>query len=191
VSRLPGLVRSLDAGEFGSWRHLAARFFDALSPAGPPRSDEEWVAGQLLPGEQALWQRMPGRDRRHAVAVARETLRLLGDGGPAPRPVVAAALLHDVGKIESGFGPFGRVAVTLAAIAVGRARLVAPPASRSGRLRRRVRLYLTHDRLGGALLRRAGADPLTVTWAEQHHQPPERWTVDQRFGAALKTADGD
>ena len=60
--------------EFGSIRHLAGRFFDALVPIGPPDTDERWAEGHLLPGEQALWRRMSGPDRRHAVGVARRTI---------------------------------------------------------------------------------------------------------------------
>ena len=93
---------------FGSWHHLAGRFFGALSPAGPPADDEAWALSSLLEGEQALWARMSGPDRRHAVGVARDTVQLLQPASP-PRDVVAAALLHDVGKVESGLGTFARV----------------------------------------------------------------------------------
>ena len=44
------------AGEFGSVTHLVVRFFGALSPAGPSPGDEAWALGQLLPGEQVVWQ---------------------------------------------------------------------------------------------------------------------------------------
>jgi HD domain len=179
---------------FGSWSHLAGRFFGALSPAGPAPSDEAWALGSLLEGEQLLWGRMSGPDRRHAVGVARETVRLLGPETPS-REVVAAALLHDVGKVESGLGTFARVGVTLAAMAAGRTRLLdwagssAPLQPPSWRVR--VGMYLAHDRLGADLLRQAGSDELTFTWAREHHLAPSRWTVDNRVGSALKAADGD
>ncbi len=69
---------------------------------------------------------MSGPDRRHAVGVARDTLVLLADGDEPGRDVVASALLHDVGKVESGLGTFARVGVTVAAMGVGRERLAAP-----------------------------------------------------------------
>jgi HD domain len=179
---------------FGSWGHLAGRFFGALSPAGPPADDEAWALSSLLEGEQLLWGRMSGPDRRHAVDVARETVRLLGPDEPS-REVVAAALLHDVGKVDSGLGTFARVGVTLAAMAAGRGRLLSwagssarhnPPSWRA-----RVGMYLAHDRLGAELLQQAGSDELTYTWAREHHLKPTRWTVDDRVGSALKEADGD
>jgi hypothetical protein len=182
------------SGEFGSWRHLSARFFSALSTAGPDPGDEAWARTHMLDGEQALWGRMSGADRRHAVGVARDTISLLGAHQPR-RDVIAAALLHDVGKVESGFGTFARVGVTLAALGVGRSRLVRWAGAPSGTGRRsllaRVGLYLTHDRLGARLLEQAGSDALTVSWAEEHHKPAEQWTVDATIGHALKDADGD
>jgi len=164
---------------FGSLSHLAGRFFGALSPAGPPRADEDWALDRLLAGEQALWRRMSGQDRRHAVAVARRAAALLErDATAADRPVLAAALLHDVGKVEAGVGTLARVAVTCAAVAVGPARL-----------RGRARRYVEHDRIGGELLRAAGSDPLTIAWAEQHHLAADRWTIDRRIGGLLRQAD--
>ena len=42
--------------------------------------------------------------------------------------------------------------------------------SKAGGITRRVGLYLRHDELGADMLSLAGSDPLTVTWARQHHQ---------------------
>lgn len=182
------------SAEFGSWRHLAGRFFGALSPAAPPPEDEAWAVGSLLEGERGLWRRMSGPDQRHAVAVARDTLHQLGPES-AGREVIAAALLHDVGKVEAGLGTFSRVGVTLAAMVTGRTRLLGWAAkAETGRrlsVRKRVSLYLAHDRVGAELLEKAGSQTLTVAWAREHHMPPGRWTVDARVGAALKAADGD
>jgi hypothetical protein len=194
--------------EFGSLGHLAGRFFGALLPIGPRPADEQWAEGHLLAGEDVLWRRMSGADRRHAVGVARRTVAELGppsSNNGASRDVVAAALLHDVGKIEAGLGTWARAGVTVAAMATGRERLVdwsgaatALPALEvdghrgHGRpWRQRVGLYLGHDRVGAGLLTDAGSDPLTVAWTAEHHRPPERWSVDARLGAALKVADDD
>jgi hypothetical protein len=161
--------------------HLVRRFLGSLRTGGPPPPDEAWAKDALLAGERVLWDRMSGPDRRHAVGVARRAEATLGSR--ATRPVVAAALLHDVGKVESGFGTFARVGVTLAAAAVGHERL----SRRSGRVGR----YVRHDVIGADLLEAAGSDPLTAAWAREHHQPKDRWTVDPEVGAALKAADDD
>jgi putative nucleotidyltransferase with HDIG domain len=176
-------------GRFGTLRHLAGRFLGAVSPAGPPASDDDWALSLLLPGEQGLWRRMSGQDRRHAVAVARESQRRLDEAGMgARREVLAAALLHDVGKVEARLGTAGRVAVTLVAVVVGPDRLAG--SGSGGSWLEPARRYLAHDRIGGQLLRDCGSDPFTVAWAEQHHLAPERWSVDPRIGRLLKAADG-
>lgn len=172
---------------FGSFRHLAGRFFGALDPRGPSLSEEGWALGWLLPGEQALWRRMSGPDRRHAAGVARQTATLLVEPEP-DRAVMASALLHDVGKLESGLGTFARVAVTLVAMAQGRERLAG---SSGGGWRGRAAAYLAHDRIGAEMLRAAGSDPTTVAWAAEHHLPPEQWTLERRVADALKSADDD
>ena len=161
--------------------HLVRRFLGSLRPGGPPPGDEAWARDALLAGERPLWDRMSGPDRRHAVAVARRTEEVLG--AVATRPVVAAALLHDVGKVEAGLGTFARVGATLLAAVAQRERLA--------RGRGRVGRYVRHDALGADLLAAAGSDPLTRAWAREHHLPPDRWTVDPEVGAALKAADDD
>jgi hypothetical protein len=161
--------------------HLVRRFIGSLWPGGPAAGDDAWVRSQLLPGEVELWQRMSGPDRRHAVGVARRTAALLSD--EATRAVLAAALLHDVGKIDAGLGTFRRSVVTAAALVIGHDRL----SRRDGRVGR----YLRHDAIGAALLQTAGSDGLTVTWAREHHLPPARWTVPTPIAAALKDADDD
>ena len=166
---------------FGSFRHLAGRFLGSLDPRGPAADDEAWAAGWFVPGEAELWRQMPGADRRHAVGVAREVgARLYGAGGVPVREVMAAALLHDVGKVRSGLGLWGRTAVTVAAMAVGRDRLAGA-----------ARAYVEHDRIGAEMLSEAGSHPVTVAWAAEHHLPEARWSIDRQVGRALKEADGD
>ncbi|HMC40906.1 MAG TPA: hypothetical protein VKI19_14670 [Acidimicrobiales bacterium] len=177
-------------GGFGSFRHLATRFFGALDPRGPEPDEEEWALSWLVPGEQQLWRRMSGPDRRHAAGVARETARLLGDP-PPPREVMASALLHDVGKVASGLGTFPRVAVTVAAIGLGRERLVGGDGRPQEGWRLKVSAYLTHDRIGADLLQEAGSHPTTVAWAAEHHLPAEQWSLPRPVADALKAADGD
>lgn len=180
------------ATEFGSFRHLAVRFFGALSSTPPSTEDEEWALSHLVEGERDLYRRMSPSDQRHALSVARQAVALRPEAG-VRRAFVAAALLHDVGKIDARFGPVARALVTLTAIAAGRRRLVRLTRACSERstLARRVHTYLRHDTVGSAMLQSAGSDELTWTWAQEHHLPSERWTVDHGVAVALKTADGD
>ena len=61
----------------------------------------------------------------------------------APRS--AGALLHDVGKVPSGLGTWGRVVATLV-----------------GGRTRRFRQYHDHEQIGANLAAQAGSDPVTV-----------------------------
>jgi hypothetical protein len=136
---------------------------------------------------------MPSADRRHAVGVARRVDAALGADGVGAdvdrRAVLAAALLHDVGKTVSGLSTYGRVIATLSASVAGRDQAEAWTETRG--FTRRVGLYLRHPELGGDQLELAGSDPLTAAWAREHHLPADRWTVPADLGEILKAADDD
>jgi hypothetical protein len=169
--------------------HLAKRGLSSAFGLGPRPADDEWARTQLIPAEQDLWRAMSRVDRRHAVGVARRVAAALDTR--ASRPVLAAALLHDVGKIEAGLGTYRRIVATLSAMAIGHDRVVIDAWVRTSGFTRKVGLYLQHDRLGGDLLAMAGSDPLTVAWARQHHLAEDQWTVPAPIGRALKDADDD
>jgi len=141
----------------------------------------------LLPDEQDVWLLMSRVDRRHAVGVARRTVAALGPD--TARSVIAAALLHDVGKIDSGLGTYGRVVATVCGRIAGQDMAEAWSSHRG--FTRRVGLYLRHDVLGADRLALAGSDAVTVAWAREHHLPEDRWSVASDVGRALKAADGD
>lgn len=166
--------------------HLVRRFFGAIKPGPPPSSDDLWARSQLLDGEIRLWQRMNNPDRRHAIEVAKAVVAELGE---PERPVVAAALLHDVGKVVSGYRTPARVAATLLWAAVDDSR-ADDWLDVSGQ-RRRMAEYRRHPELGEQLLIEAGADQLTSSWAGDHHRPEARWRVDLATGAVLKACDDD
>ena len=169
--------------------HLVRRFVGSLRPGGPPAAEDGWARAHLLPGEVGLWGRLSGADRRHAAGVARAVEGSLGAG--AARPVLAAALLHDVGKLDSGLGVWGRVAATVLGLAGGRSR-AAEWEERPGAVGR-IGRYLRHPERGAALLQEAGSADLTVAWARCHHLPPERWdpVIPPAVGGALKASDDD
>jgi hypothetical protein len=169
--------------------HLTKRFFGSLLPRGPRPADAQWAERLLLPGELELWNRMSRTDRRHAVGVARRVEVALGD--EADRPVLAAALLHDVGKLDADLGVYGRVIATLSGAAVRHDQDVIRDWTRTRGFTRRVGLYLQHPRLGGDMLELAGSDTLTVAWTREHHLPPDDWSVPLPIATVLKDADDD
>jgi hypothetical protein len=142
-----------------------------------------------------MLDRMSNPDRRHAVRVARRAElgldalqvdgRLLDDG--ERRAVLAAALLHDVGKTQAGLRTYGRVVATLSG-AVGGASLPEWWQDSTG-FTRKVGLYLRYTAIGSEMLAVAGSHPWVVAWAAEHHSPPEEWTVPQEVGTLLAAAD--
>ena len=175
MSRLGGVV------------HLVTRFVGSLDPRPPSPADAAWAEAHLGLGETVVWRSLSAPDRRHSIGVARRTVDALGPD--ADRPVVAAALLHDCGKVASGFGTFGRVWATLLIAVAGRRRIIGW--SDAGGLRGRLARYADHPRIGRDLLVDAGSDPLTAAWAAEHHLPSTSWTVPEPVGAVLKASDDD
>jgi hypothetical protein len=167
--------------------HLVSRFLGSLLPLGPSREDAAWALRHLSAAEAAVWRRMSNLDRRHAAGVARRAARSLGD--QATTEVLAAALLHDSGKVVSRLGTSLRVVATVAAATVGRPQAEGWAAGRG--VSRRLGLYLRHPQLGADLLAAAGSHPLTVAWAGEHHLPEACWSVPLAVGRALKAADDD
>jgi HD domain len=174
-----------------AWRHLAGRFFGALRPGGPSPDDEEWVARLLEPGELELWRRQTGHDRRHTVAVARRVEVALAGGPHAGDPrYLAAALLHDVGKLAAGLSIPSRVLATVFARAAGGA--LGDWEERPG-LRRRIALYGRHGELGADMIRLAGGREEAAAWAAAHHDRArlDPLALPASVVAALAAADPD
>lgn len=142
-----------------SYGHLVRRFVGSLSRREPVPSEVDWAASWLAPEELALWEAMPVADRRHSLVVAR---RFVAAEPDAPRDIVAAALLHDVGKTGCGLGTWGRVAATVA-----------------GPRGRRFRRYHAHEAIGADMAAAAGSTPATV----------EAIRGDGEFAARLRAAD--
>lgn len=166
--------------------HLTKRFFGSLSANQPSADEENSLVALLSPAEESLYRAQCGADRCHSVRnalVVREAL-----GSAAGRHVVVAAALHDVGKAEADLGTAGRVVATIVARVAGRATMRAW-SSGDGR-RGRIGRYALHDALGAELLMAAGAHPMVVAWAGEHHGRAEGSTIDPDIVAVLLRADG-
>ena len=103
---------------------------------------ENWADDHLTAGERALWIQLSNQDRRHSVAVARRFVDVRPQASAAE---IAAALLHDVGKIDCRLGTFQRVVATL----------IGPRTPR-------YRSYHLHEEIGARMAAHVGSDPATV-----------------------------
>jgi hypothetical protein len=155
-------------GRFRDWWHLSTRFFRAMWPGPPRASNVAWVRGVLTPEEFALWSSQPAHDRRHTIGVAHRVVAYLA-GTPFAHDTrwPAAALLHDIGKVQARLSVYGRVIATIAARLTKRQMIDAWAASRG--FTRRVGLYLQHGAIGADMLEIAGARPEVTAWAGAHH----------------------
>lgn len=136
----------------GSLSHLTRRFFDVLL-ARPLTVDEQsavgvWLARDL---EQVFFEQQDA-DQRHAYEAA---LSVVASAHNAPE-VVAAALLHDVGKRHSRLGIVGRTVASLLILA----RLP---------LTERMKSYCDHGIIAAAELAELGAPSLAIDYALHHH----------------------
>lgn len=165
-----------------SWKeipHLAQRTLWSLRKPTPDPEDEAWLLSLLSPTESRLYRSMAAVDRAHAINSARAVEELGTD-------VVVASALHDVGKTQAGLGTPGRVAASFAGLLIyDRARCW----SENGGLRGQIGRYLDHSEIGAQELEAAGASWLAVTWAREHHLPPEQQSIVEATAAALKAAD--
>ena len=145
--------------------HLARRFFGAVGarPLAPHEQDE--VARLLAPALADLFWRQAPVDQRHAYDVMRRAA-----GRTADPDVLAAALVHDVGKAGTPTNPIVRSFATVFDS------LHIP-------LKGGMAEYRRHGERGAELLGAAGGSVLTVDFARRHPDPdptphdPASWAI--------------
>lgn len=144
MGRVPGVASPSNVAESVMHRfaHLARRFLGSLSRRPVAAPDMDWVRTILTERELELWTRFGPADRRHTIGVAR---RFVERRPRAVRAEIAAALLHDIGKVDLDLGTIGRVVATI----------VGPRGER-------LRAYHDHERRGARLLEASGSDALTI-----------------------------
>ena len=138
--------------------------------------DMDRARSVLTPAQMALFTGMRSSEQAHAMSVYRQ---LVEQGETFP-DLLAAALLHDVGKSLSPLRLWERVLIVLA-------RAIFPAQSRRwGNLsipavglrgwRRAFIVAEQHPAWGAALAAEAGASPRTVALIRQHQEPPSSAT---------------
>jgi putative nucleotidyltransferase with HDIG domain len=128
-----------------------------------PSPEDSALAAELLAAPLfALWEAQHPRDRVHSAATA----RWLVSKGHKERDLLAAALLHDIGKGEQ------RRRDRVAWVALGWLGVEGRAASERSRFELRRALHRTreHSREGASLLRAAGAHERVVELTLRHHE---------------------
>ena len=139
----------------------------------PPLSAEErlqvaqWLPASALP----LFQTMSAADQRHSLRVCQGLLAR----GCTDRDLLAAALLHDVGKAQGRVPFWTRPAIVLGKLYAPRLlkRLVVYPYE--GRVipawRRALSNAWWHAEIGAELAASAGLSEKAILYIRTHHQP--------------------
>ena len=158
-----------------------SRQFWKASFGRPPRIESGRLLPYLSPEQVVLFRRMQPSEQAHAFQV----LERLEASGQHDRDLLAAALLHDVGKCLHPLSLWDRVLIVLGMhLFPGTARRWGEGQPRG--LRRPFVVAAHHPDWGADLAARAGASPPTVELIRCHHTPSP---ADDSLLAALRQAD--
>ena len=149
--------------------------------------ERQLVGRYLSPPLQHLFDRLSVADQRHSLDV----LYALRAQGYNDRDLMAAALLHDVGKAGTTLHLWQRVAIVLLQ-ATWPALLDELAWGDPAHWRYAFYLQREHPAMGARLAQEAGASPLTVELIRRHQVPlrqPGR-SLEDKFLRALQEADG-
>ncbi len=144
----------------------------------PSDADLALAREYLADGLLALFAAQEPRDQRHSAGTARWLLERGHDGN---RDLLAAALLHDVGK--GAQRTRDRVAHVLTGWAPD---ALAASAGSRFEMRRAIARSRAHSERGADLLTDAGAPVRVIEWTRRHHRPAGR----DAMLALLQRADG-
>lgn len=165
-------------------RYRFRQFFSAANAAPLTAEENARVRANLSAPAFELYQTMPRGDQRHALAI----LDALVAQGHTERPLLQAALLHDVAKRNLGLG-YRTSVVILNKIS---ASLLARAASaHENDWRHPFYISLHHPELGAELAARAGVtEPaLALIRAHQTATPQFQDAALNEWHHALKTLD--
>jgi hypothetical protein len=164
--------------------YRVGQFLRALT-ARVSGEEVDQATGVLTPEARALFRRQAVQDQRHALAVCR-VLRRAGYTNPH---LLAAALLHDVGKATTRLPAWQRAVIVL----LGRfaPRLLARLSQGEPRFwNQPFVIYAQHPEVGACWAQEAGCSPLTVALIRRHEEQLSGCqTEEDQLLAALLAAD--
>jgi len=168
----------------GALRYRAGQFLRALT-ARVSEDEVEQAICILTPEARALFRRQAVQDQRHGLVVY-HALRQAGHTSPH---LLAAALLHDVGKAAARLAAWQRAVIVL--LERFAPRLLARLSRGEARgWRRPFVVHARHPEVGARWVQEAGCSPLTIVLIRRHHDRlASCQTEEDRLLAALQAAD--
>ena len=167
--------------------YRSRQFWNALSSPSK-RITNESLLSHLTPTQLMLFRRMQPSEQAHAYQIFKH----LETAGHVNSDLLAAALLHDVGKILYPLSIFDRIIIVVGKRSLrGTVRRWA--AGTPHGLRRPFVVAEKHAEWGADLASQAGANPRTVELIRHHHDLllPDAGSDTQRLLAALHAADDE
>ncbi len=174
----------------GTFRYRVRQFFRALT-ARVSEEELEQAAGILTPASLALFRSMATQDQRHALDVC-AALRQAGHSDP---DLLAAALLHDVGKSAGQLSAWHRAIIVLLERFAPRL-LARLSRGEPDSWRRPFAIHASHPEVGARWAQEAGCRPLTAALIRRHEEPTSSFRseggllqYEDQLLAALQAAD--
>ena len=166
-------------------RYRVHQFFRAIT-ARVKQEDVEAALSDLPPGAQALFLAQSRQDQRHALAV----VGTLKDAGYHNSDLLAAALLHDIGKAAVALPAWQRAIIVLLDHASSRMLSALSQGEAKG-LRRPFVIHARHSECGAVRAEEAGCSPITVALIRRHHEtaPNATGTGQDELLKVLQSAD--
>jgi len=165
-------------------RYRVKQFFRALA-ARVSEEELEQIACILTPASLALFRSMATQDQRHGLDV-RAALRQAGYANP---DLLAAALLHDVGKGSARLPAWQRAVIVLLDRFAPRLLARLSRGEPQG-WRRPFVVRARHPEVGARWCQEAGCSPLTVALIRRHQDRLVRCRAEEdQLLAALQAAD--
>jgi putative nucleotidyltransferase with HDIG domain len=162
-------------------RYRIWQFWHAIRPVSFPPEHEAAVLSILNTQELILFQRQPLPYKNHCYRV----MRILEDSGQKDRDLLAAALLHDIGKTKMKMAWWDRPLVVLTEAFVPS--LAKQWARRTGRgWSRPFVIKARHAEWGAEEASASGSSELTVELIRYHHEisiHPEETSPDHKDAA--------
>jgi len=165
-------------------RYRVRQFFRALT-ARVSDQELEQVAQILTPEALSLFRSMSAQDQCHALEVQRTLLR----AGHTNSQLLAAALLHDVGKAAARLSSWQRAVIVLLERLAPRLLARLSQGEPQG-WRCSFVVHARHPEIGARWAEETGCLPLTVALVRRHQDRPGGCrTREDQLLAALQAAD--
>lgn len=146
--------------------YRAGQFWRVLTAGKLPESAWAEISAVLGEDELALFQRFSNSDRRHSYRV----LRTLKSAGDQHADLLAAALLHDIGKTQAALSIWQRSLIVLGS-AIFPQRSAQWGQGKANSWRAPFAVKEKHPDWGADMAQKAGSRPLTVELIRRHQEP--------------------